>query len=193
MYPAVPDESIALDVPGVNHPSTETGRAGSLAVHGRRSALAGAPQEPPRAGRKQPLALLPRPPFLPATARPRPPYHRAHGTRRRPAREDRSRTGRDRGRAPHARRPHRYVGHVVGDGVGLFRLACEHDSEGIVAKSKQSAYRLTGQRSPWVKVKNADYGQARDRQAVDTRTPRRIGTETRREPASPPVLPTVRP
>jgi len=33
-------------------------------------------------------------------------------------------------------------------GVGLFRLACENDLEGIVAKPAASAHRLTGERSP---------------------------------------------
>jgi ATP-dependent DNA ligase len=42
--------------------------------------------------------------------------------------------------------------------------------EGIVAKPKR-AYQLTRERSPWVKVKNADYSQARD--GFETRTRRR--------------------
>jgi bifunctional non-homologous end joining protein LigD len=57
----------------------------------------------------------------------------------------------------------RYVGHLVGRGVDLFRLACERDLEGIVAKLARSAYRTAGDYSPWVKVKNREYSQARDR------------------------------
>jgi bifunctional non-homologous end joining protein LigD len=57
----------------------------------------------------------------------------------------------------------RYVDHVIGDGVRLFQLACEHDVEGVVAKPKRSGYRLTRERSPWLKIKNVDYSQARDR------------------------------
>ena len=57
----------------------------------------------------------------------------------------------------------RYVRHVRGRGTDLFRLSCELDLEGIVAKWAASPYRLAGDRSPWVKVKNRDYSQARDR------------------------------
>ncbi len=39
----------------------------------------------------------------------------------------------------------RYVKHVRGRGVDLFRLACEQDLEGVVAKLAPSAYRLAGQ------------------------------------------------
>jgi bifunctional non-homologous end joining protein LigD len=57
----------------------------------------------------------------------------------------------------------RYVDHIRGRGVDLFRLACERDLEGIVAKWAPRAYRLVGRVSPWVKIKNRDYTQARDR------------------------------
>lgn len=33
-----------------------------------------------------------------------------------------------------------YRDHIEGDGLGLFRLACEHDLEGIVAKRKLDPY-----------------------------------------------------
>jgi bifunctional non-homologous end joining protein LigD len=52
--------------------------------------------------------------------------------------------------------------HVAGRGRDLFRLVCEQDLEGIVAKRKSGAYRPELP-SAWVKVKNPDYSQARDR------------------------------
>jgi len=48
-----------------------------------------------------------------------------------------------------------YLGHVAGRGCDLFRLACEQDMEGIVAKPKGSVYRVSGGSTPWVKNKNA--------------------------------------
>jgi bifunctional non-homologous end joining protein LigD len=57
----------------------------------------------------------------------------------------------------------RYLEHVARRGVELFRLACELDLEGIVAKWKDAPYRLEGDVSPWVKIKNGAYSQARDR------------------------------
>jgi bifunctional non-homologous end joining protein LigD len=50
--------------------------------------------------------------------------------------------------------------HVVGRGVDFFRAVCERDCEGIVAKLAASPYRLLkGKRSPWIKVRNANYSQ----------------------------------
>jgi len=57
----------------------------------------------------------------------------------------------------------RYLGHVAGRGCDLFRLACEQDLEGVVAKPRSSVYRVSGDNTPWVKIKNAAYTQARDR------------------------------
>ena len=45
-----------------------------------------------------------------------------------------------------------YCDHVEHDGEGLFRLACEHDLEGIVAKLKSVPY-LPNQAS-WLKIRN---------------------------------------
>jgi hypothetical protein len=54
-----------------------------------------------------------------------------------------------------------YVSHVEGRGVDLFRAVSEQDLEGIVAKLKTAAY---GTEPPsWVKIKNPDYSQAKDR------------------------------
>jgi ATP-dependent DNA ligase len=44
-----------------------------------------------------------------------------------------------------------YCSHVERDGEALFRLACEHDLEGIVAKHRSSPY-LTGREdTTWFK------------------------------------------
>ena len=47
---------------------------------------------------------------------------------------------------------------IDGNGEGLFRLACEHDLEGIVAKRKQGTY-LPQEPSSWVKIRNRSYNQ----------------------------------
>jgi len=57
----------------------------------------------------------------------------------------------------------RYVDHVRGRGVDLFRAVCELDLEGIVAKPAASAYRVNGSRPPWVKIKNSSYTRAEGR------------------------------
>jgi len=51
-----------------------------------------------------------------------------------------------------------YCYHVECDGEGLFRLACQHDNEGIVAKHKGSPY-LTEQQTSWEKIRNRSYSQ----------------------------------
>ncbi|HYH00331.1 MAG TPA: hypothetical protein VD837_14455, partial [Terriglobales bacterium] len=51
-----------------------------------------------------------------------------------------------------------YCDHVEGDGEGLFRLACEHDLEGIVAKYKGSPY-LQEAKPTWFKIRNRCYSQ----------------------------------
>lgn len=51
-----------------------------------------------------------------------------------------------------------YVDHIESEGERLFRLACEEDLEGVVAKHRQSQYRLDANR--WIKVKNRHYTQA---------------------------------
>ena len=50
-----------------------------------------------------------------------------------------------------------YCDHVERDGEGLFRLACEQDLEGIVAKRKSDPY-LQGH-ARWLKIRNRDYSQ----------------------------------
>jgi bifunctional non-homologous end joining protein LigD len=55
----------------------------------------------------------------------------------------------------------RYLDGVVGRGVDLFRAVCELDMEGIVAKRLDGIYDPTA--TTWLKVKNLNYSQARDR------------------------------
>jgi bifunctional non-homologous end joining protein LigD len=51
-----------------------------------------------------------------------------------------------------------YCDHIDGDGESLFRLACEHDIEGIVAKRKLDPYLLDGT-ATWFKIRNRSYSQ----------------------------------
>jgi bifunctional non-homologous end joining protein LigD len=50
-----------------------------------------------------------------------------------------------------------YCDHVEGDGEGLFRLACERDLEGIVAKHKSEPY--LADHANWLKIRNPNYSQ----------------------------------
>jgi bifunctional non-homologous end joining protein LigD len=50
-----------------------------------------------------------------------------------------------------------YCDHVEHDGEGLFRLACQHDLEGIVAKPKSTPY--LPEHSNWLKIRNRNYSQ----------------------------------
>lgn len=50
-----------------------------------------------------------------------------------------------------------YCDHINEDGVGLFRLACEHDLEGIVAKRKSDPY--LPEHGSWLKIRNRAYSQ----------------------------------
>ena len=50
-----------------------------------------------------------------------------------------------------------YCDHIDGDGKGLFRLACENDLEGIVAKRKSDPYLCDHAR--WLKIRNQNYSQ----------------------------------
>ncbi len=47
-----------------------------------------------------------------------------------------------------------YVDHVEADGERLFKLACERDLEGIVAKDQQSRYAVEDGNPAWVKIRN---------------------------------------
>jgi bifunctional non-homologous end joining protein LigD len=50
-----------------------------------------------------------------------------------------------------------YVEHVA-SGTDLFRLICERDMEGVVAKQASASY--TPEATTWVKIKNREYSQA---------------------------------
>jgi bifunctional non-homologous end joining protein LigD len=54
----------------------------------------------------------------------------------------------------------RYVDHLRGRGRELFRLACAHDTEGIVGKWAKGRYHVDGSTTSWLKVKNPTYTQA---------------------------------
>jgi bifunctional non-homologous end joining protein LigD len=56
-----------------------------------------------------------------------------------------------------------YVDHLAEHGTALFRLACQHDLEGIVAKRADSPYAMAGRKSPWRKIKNPNYSQRKGR------------------------------
>ena len=50
-----------------------------------------------------------------------------------------------------------YCDHIDGDGEELFRLACEHDLEGIVAKRKSDPY--LSEHATWLKIRYQKYSQ----------------------------------
>jgi bifunctional non-homologous end joining protein LigD len=56
-----------------------------------------------------------------------------------------------------------YVDHVRRHGKTLYRLACEHDLEGIVAKRADQPYDPNNQRDGWLKIKNPAYSQREGR------------------------------
>jgi bifunctional non-homologous end joining protein LigD len=57
----------------------------------------------------------------------------------------------------------RSLDHIAQRGCDLFRVACERDLEGIVAKWAKGTYRTDGRATSWLKIKNPDYTQMRDR------------------------------
>ena len=48
--------------------------------------------------------------------------------------------------------------------MDLFRLACENDLEGIVAKRRDGLY--TPEETSWVKIKNRNYSQKEGRREL---------------------------
>jgi bifunctional non-homologous end joining protein LigD len=66
-----------------------------------------------------------------------------------------------------------YCDHIEERGEDLFRLACEHDLEGIVAKHKRSPYVSGEGRTSWIKIKNAHYTQIAGRDELFNRDDRR--------------------
>ena len=56
-----------------------------------------------------------------------------------------------------------YLDHLDERGSDLFRVACERDLEGIVAKWAHGTYRTDGRATSWLKIKHRGYTQMRDR------------------------------
>ena len=50
-----------------------------------------------------------------------------------------------------------YCDHIDTDGEALFRLACENDIEGVVAKRKGDPY--LPEHANWIKIRNQNYSQ----------------------------------
>jgi bifunctional non-homologous end joining protein LigD len=55
-----------------------------------------------------------------------------------------------------------YAQHINSNGAGLFEEICRRVLEGIVCKRRGSIYRSDGK--GWLKVKNPNYSQGKDRQ-----------------------------
>jgi bifunctional non-homologous end joining protein LigD len=63
-----------------------------------------------------------------------------------------------------SRSPHvLYVDHSRGNGTALYRLACQLDLEGIVAKRADSTYEDNPNAQNWIKIKNPAYSQKEGR------------------------------
>ena len=71
-----------------------------------------------------------------------------------------------------------YAQFVEESGTALYREICERDLEGIVCKRKSSVY--SKDRRAWLKVKNRNYTQAKDRQELFNPSERRSGLGRRR-------------
>ena len=63
-----------------------------------------------------------------------------------------------------------YVDHVTGGGTRLYRLACERDLHGIVAKKADSPYEENSSDPYWIKIKNPTYSQNEARPDLLKRT-----------------------
>jgi ATP dependent DNA ligase domain len=61
--------------------------------------------------------------------------------------------------------------HIEQRGCDLFRAACERDLEGIVAKWAHGTYGTDGRTTSWLKIKNPQYSQMRDRHELFERRP----------------------
>jgi bifunctional non-homologous end joining protein LigD len=57
-----------------------------------------------------------------------------------------------------------YCDHIDGEGEGLFRLACENDLEGVVAKRKSDPY--LPDHASWLKIRNQSYSQWQGREEL---------------------------
>jgi len=59
---------------------------------------------------------------------------------------------------PHTGERLLYCDHIQENGEGLFRLACDADLEGIVAKNRFAPY-LPDRETTWIKIRNREYSQ----------------------------------
>ena len=64
-----------------------------------------------------------------------------------------------------------YLDHLAERGRDLFRVACERDLEGIVAKCARGPYHTDGRSTSWLKIKNPRYTQMRDRHELFSARP----------------------
>jgi len=78
-----------------------------------------------------------------------------------------------------------FLDSIAGRGRDLFRVACERDLEGIVAKWGQGTYQTDRRATSWLKIKNTEYTQMRDRHELFQDRP---GHGGRGKNASPPAL-----
>lgn len=67
-----------------------------------------------------------------------------------------------------------YADHVERHGVDLFRMTCEKNLEGIVAKHRTSSYDET---ATWLKIKNAYYTQRKNRHELFEKRSTRNGNQ----------------
>ena len=63
----------------------------------------------------------------------------------------------------------RYLDAVTARGTGLYRVACERDLEGIVAKWSGGTYQADRRSTSWLKIKNPEYSQMVDRHELFAR------------------------
>ena len=64
-----------------------------------------------------------------------------------------------------------HADHVLERGVDFFKLVCERDLEGVVAKLTQAPYAEIKGKTPWFKIKNPHYSQGAGRQEQFQRRP----------------------
>jgi len=75
-----------------------------------------------------------------------------------------------------------YANHTRGSGTELFRLACQLDLEGIVAKRSDSPYEEHPAHPHWTKIKNPAYSQKEGR-GTSSSEPDNLGVDSRTKPA----------
>jgi len=73
-----------------------------------------------------------------------------------------------------------YLDQLRERGRDLFAAACANDLEGIVGKWARGTYQREGRSTSWLKIKNVEYSQIRDRHELfDARRPRGIRSRPR--------------